>query len=132
MGLPDVSGEVVHGNVLVAVRTPRLLAQVNALNVVVQQLLGLELLLAVGTLVVTNLLVEILDVVIQILILLVTDVTSAGLGQVNLLDVVLQSILSNKLLFTQRALSDLGRRDVKITQCFYYSCLFLPCYDNVP
>ena len=75
MSLPDVSGEVVHGNVLVTVRTPRLLAQVNALNVVVQQLLGLELLLAVGTFVVSDLLVEILDVMVQILVLLVADVT---------------------------------------------------------
>ena len=90
-------GEVVHGDVLVTVRTPRLLSQVDALNVIIQQLLSLELLLAVATLVVTDLLVEILDVVVEILVLLVADVTGGGLGEMNLLDVVLQGVLRHKL-----------------------------------
>ena len=47
---------------------------------VVEQLLGLELLLAVGALVVPNLLVKILHMVVQVFKLLVADVTSGGLG----------------------------------------------------
>ena len=80
MSLPHVSGEVVHGNVLAAVGAVSLLAQVNALHVVVEKLLGLELLLAVGALVVPDLLMEILHMVVQVFKLLVADVTSGGLG----------------------------------------------------
>ena len=47
---------------------------------VVEQLLGLELLLTVGALVVPDLLVEILHMVVQVFKLLVADVTSGGLG----------------------------------------------------
>ena len=103
-------GEVVHGDVLVTVRTPRLLSQVDALNVIIQQLLSLELLLAVATLVVTDLLVEILDVVVEILVLLVADVAGGGLGQMDLLDVVLQGVLSDKLLLAERTLGNLINR----------------------
>ena len=109
MRLSHVPGEIVHRDVLVTVRTPGLLSQVNALHVVVQQFLGLELLLAVTALVVTDFLVEILDVVVEILVLLVADVTGGRLGEMHLLDVVLQGVLRHKLLFTERALSDLGK-----------------------
>ena len=79
VSLPDVPGEVVHRDVLVAVRTASLLSQVNALHVIVQQFLGLELLLAVTALIVPDLLVEILDMMVEILVLLVADVTRRGL-----------------------------------------------------
>ena len=42
---------------------------------VVQKLLGLELLLTVGALVIPNLLVEVFHMVVQVLVLFVTDVT---------------------------------------------------------
>ena len=71
-------GEVVHGDVLVTIRTPSLLSQVNTLDMIVEQFLGLELLLAVGALVVSDLLVEILDVVVEILVFLVADVAGGG------------------------------------------------------
>ena len=100
-------GEIVHRDVLVTVRTPGLLSQVNALHVIVEQFLGLELLLAVTALVVPDLLMEILDMMVQVLVLLVADVTGRGLGQMHLLDVVLQGVLRNKLLFTERAFSHL-------------------------
>ena len=106
-------GEVVHRDVLVTVRTPGLLAQVNALHVVVEQFLGLELLLAVTALVVPDFLVEILDVMVEILVLLVADVTGRGLGQMHLLDVVLQGVLRDKLLLAERTFSHLGRVNVK-------------------
>ena len=80
VSLPDVPGEVVHRDVLVTVRTASLLSQVNALHVIVQQFLGLELLLAVTALVVPDLLVEILHMMVQVFKLLVADVTSGGLG----------------------------------------------------
>ena len=79
VSLPDVPGEVVHRDVLVTVRTPGLLSQVNTLHVIVEQFLSLEFLLAVTALVVPDLLVEILDVVVKILVLLVADVTRRGL-----------------------------------------------------
>ena len=107
MSLPDVSGEVVYGDVLTAVGAVGLLAQVNALHVIVEKLLGLELLLAVGALIVSDFFVEILDVVIQILVLFVADVTRRGLGEMNLSDVILQCVLCNKLLLAQGTLSDL-------------------------
>ena len=109
MSLPDVSGEIVHGDVLAAVWAVGLLTQVNALNVVVEQLLGLELLLAVGALVVSDLLVEILDVVIQILVLFVADMTGRGFGEMNLSDVILQRVLCHKFLLAQGTLGDLGK-----------------------
>ena len=74
---------------------------------VVQQFLGLELLLAVTALVVTDFLVEILDVMVEILVLLVADVAGRRLGEMHLLDVVLQGVLRDKLLLTERALSHL-------------------------
>jgi len=75
MSLSDMAREVVHGNVLPTVRAVCLLTKMDALYVVVEKFLGLELLLAVGTFVVSDLLVEILDVMVQILVLLVADVT---------------------------------------------------------
>ena len=60
VSLPHVPGEVVHGDVLLAVRTVGLLAQVNALHVVVQQLLRLELFLTVRTLIVAYFFMEVL------------------------------------------------------------------------
>ena len=113
VSLPDVPGEVVHRDVLVTVRTASLLSQVNALHVIVQQFLGLELLLAVTALVVPDLLMEILDMMVQVLVLLVADVTGRGLGQMHLLDVVLQGVLRDKLLFAERTFSHLGRINVK-------------------
>ena len=110
MSLSHVPGEVVHRDVLVTVRTPGLLSQVNALHVVVEQFLGLELLLAVTALIVPDLLVEILDMMVEILVLLVADVTGRGLGQMHLLDVVLQGVLSDKLLLAERTLGNLINR----------------------
>ena len=78
MRLPHVPGEVVHGDVLVTIRTPSLLSQVNTLDMIVEQFLGLELLLAVTALVVPDLLVEILDVVVEILVFHVADVAGGG------------------------------------------------------
>ena len=72
--------EIVHGDIFATVRAVGFLAQVDALHVVVEQLLGLELLLAVGALVVPDLLVEILHMVVQVFKLLVANVTSGGLG----------------------------------------------------
>ena len=72
--------EIVHGDIFATVRAVGFLAQVDALHVVVEQLLGLELLLTVGALVVPDLLVEILHMVVQVFKLLVADVTSGGLG----------------------------------------------------
>ena len=118
MSLPDVSGEVVHRDVLPAVGAVGLLTQVDALNVVVEKLLGLELLLAVGALVVSDLLVEILDVVIQILVLFVADVTRRGLGEMNLSDVILQCVLCHKLLLAQGTLSDLREEEHYFQLCF--------------
>ena len=111
VGLSHVTGEVVHGDVLVTIRTPSLLSQVNTLDMIVEQFLGLELLLAVTALVVPDLLVEILDVVIQILVLFVADVTCRGLGEMNLSDVILQRVLCHKLLLAQGTLSDLKREE---------------------
>ena len=48
-----------------------------------------------------------LNVVVKILVLLVADMAGGSLRQVDLLDVILQSILGNKLLLTERALSNL-------------------------
>ena len=76
MGLSHVTGEVVHGDVLVTIRTPSLLSQVDTLDMIVEQFLSLELLLAITALVVPDLLVEILDVVVEILVLLVADVAA--------------------------------------------------------
>ena len=72
--------EIVHGDIFATVRAVGFLAQVDALHVVVEQLLGLELLLAVGALVVPDLLMEILHMMVQVFKLLVADVTSGGLG----------------------------------------------------
>ena len=110
MSLPDVSGEVVHRDVLAAVRAVGLLAQVDALDVVIEQLLGLELLLAVGALVVADLLVEILDVVVEVLVLLVADVACRCLGEMNLSDVVLESVLGDELLLAEGTFSDLRKK----------------------
>ena len=99
--------EVVHGDIFATVRAVGFLAQMDALDVVIEQLLGLELLLAVGALVVPDLLVEILDVVIEIFVFLVADVTRGGLRKMNLLDVVLQRILGDKLLLAERTLRNL-------------------------
>ena len=107
MSLSNMARKVIHRNILLTIGTICLLAKMNALNVIIQEFLCLKLLLTVGTLVVSDLLMEILDMVIQIFVLLVTDVTSGCLGQVNLFNVVLQSIFSDKLLFTQRTLSHL-------------------------
>ena len=117
VSLPDVPGEVVHRDVLVAVRTASLLSQVNALHVIVQQFLGLELLLAVTALIVPDLLVEILDMMVEILVLLVADVTGRGLGQMHLLDVVLQGVLRDKLLFAEGAFRHLGKSMLKLLRC---------------
>ena len=78
VGLSHVTGEVVHGDVLVTIRTPSLLSQVDTLDMIVEQFLSLELLLAITALVVPDLLVEILDVVVEILVLLVADVAGGG------------------------------------------------------
>ena len=80
VSLSNVASKVVNRNILAAVRAVGLLAQVDALHVVVEQLLGLELLLAVGALVVPDLLVEILHMMVQVFKLLVADVTSGGFG----------------------------------------------------
>ena len=80
VSLSNVASKVVNRNILATVRAVGLLAQVDALHVVVEQLLGLELLLAVGALVVPDLLVEILHMMVQVFKLLVADVTSGGLG----------------------------------------------------
>ena len=74
---------------------------------VVQQFLGLELLLTVGAFVITDLLVEVFHMVVQVLVLLVADVACGSLTQVNLFDVVLQRILGDKLLLAETALGDL-------------------------
>jgi len=79
VSFPNMSGEIINRNILFTVWTVGLLAQMNALNMVIQQLFCLKLLLTVGTLVVPDFLVEILHVVIQILVLLVADVTGGGL-----------------------------------------------------
>ena len=117
VSLPDVPGEVVHRDVLVAVRTASLLSQVNALHVIVQQFLGLELLLAVTALVVPDLLVEILDMMVEILVLLVADVAGRRLGEMHLLDVVLQGVLRDKLLFAEGAFRHLGKSMLKLLRC---------------
>ena len=100
MSLSDMAREVVHGNVLPTVRAVCLLTKMDALYVVVEKFLGLELLLTVGTFVISDLFMEIFDMVIQVLVFLVTDVTGRGLRQMYLLDVVLQSILCHKFLLT--------------------------------
>ena len=41
-----------------------------------------------------------LDMVVQILVFLVADMTCGGLGQVDLFDVILQRVLGYKLLLT--------------------------------
>ena len=75
MKLSHMTGEVIHANVLLTVRAVGLFSQMDALHVVVQKLLGLELLLTVRALVIPNLLVEVFHMVVQVLVLLVTDVT---------------------------------------------------------
>ena len=55
-------GKVVNRNILLAVWAVSLLSQVDALHVIVQQLLSLELLLAVRALVIADFLVEILKI----------------------------------------------------------------------
>ena len=107
--------EVVHRNLLPTVRTIGLLTKMDALHVIIQQFLSLELLLTVGTLIVSDLLVEILDMMVQVFVFLVADVTGRGLRQVDLFNVVLQSIFSDKLLLTQRTLSHLNRKFVNVT-----------------
>ena len=126
-----MSGEVVHGNVLTAVGAVGLLTQVDALHVVVEKLLGLELLLAVGALVVSDLLVEILDVVIQILVLFVANMTRRGLGEMNLSNVILQRVLCDELLLAQGTLSDLREEEHQYPLCFVL-ILILPYCDNAP
>ena len=73
---------------------------------VVQQLFGLELLFAIRTLVVSDLLVEVFHMVVEVLVFFVADVTSRSLTQVNLFDVVFQGVLGDKLLLAETALSD--------------------------
>ena len=114
MSLSHMTGEVVHRNVLPTIWTICLLTEMDTLHVVVQKFLGLELLLTVGTFVISDLFMEIFDMVIQVLVFLVTDVTGRGLRQMYLLDVVLQSILCHKLLLTQRTLSHLRRQNYLI------------------
>ena len=80
VSFPHVTREVVHGDIFATVRAVGFLAQMDALDVVIEQLLGLELLLTVGALVVPDLLVEILYMMVQVFKLLVADVTSGGLG----------------------------------------------------
>ena len=80
VSFPHVTREIVHGDIFATVRAVGFLAQVDALHVVVEQLLGLELLLTVGALVVPDLLVEILHMMVQVFKLLVANVTSGGLG----------------------------------------------------
>ena len=58
MDFPHMSYEVVHTDFLLTIWTYRLLSQRNTLHVVVQQLFGLKLFIAVRTLVVTDLLME--------------------------------------------------------------------------
>ena len=64
MNLFYMSTKVVHTNVLFTSRAVGLLAQVNTLNMVVQQLLCLELFLTVGALVVPDLPMEVFHVVV--------------------------------------------------------------------
>ena len=58
MDFPHMSDEVVHTDFLLAIWTCRLLSMMNTLHVVVQQLFGLKLFIAVRTLVVPDLLME--------------------------------------------------------------------------
>ena len=51
-----------------------------------------------------------LNMVVEILVLLMADVTGRSLRQVNLLDVVFQCILGYKLLLTERTLSHLKKK----------------------
>ena len=70
-----MTGEVVHRNVLPTIWTICLLTEMDTLHVVVEKFLGLELLLTVGTLIIPNLLMEVFHMVVQVLVLFVTDVT---------------------------------------------------------
>ena len=60
MSFSNMPREVVNRNILLAVWAIGFFAQMDALHVIVQQFLGLKLLLAVGTLIIANFLVEIL------------------------------------------------------------------------
>ena len=75
VGLTDVSRKVVHADILPTVWEVCLLSQVDVLHVVVRKLLCLELLLTVGTLIIPNLFMEVFHMVVQVLVLFVTDVT---------------------------------------------------------
>ena len=104
--LSHMSGKVINTNVLLAVRAVGLLTQVDTLDVVVQELFCLELLFAIRTLVIPDLLVEVFHMVVEVLVFLVADVTSRSLTQMNLLNVVFQGVLGDKLLLAETALSD--------------------------
>ena len=104
--LSHMSGKVINTDVLLAVRAVGLLTQVDTLDVVVQELFGLELLFAIRTLVVSDLLVEVFHMVVEVLVFFVANVTSRSLTQVNLFDVVFQGVLGDKLLLAETALSD--------------------------
>ena len=128
-----MTGEIVHRNVLPTIWTICLLTEMDTLHVVVEKFLGLELLLTVGTFVISDLFMEIFDMVIQVLVFLVTDVTGRGLRQMYLLDVVLQSILCYKLLLTQRTFSDLEKIIKFLLFVIQYNHeLSIPCCDNAP
>ena len=73
---------------------------------VVQELFGLELLFAIRTLVIPDLLVKVFHMVVEVLVFLVADMTSRSLTEMNLLDVVFQGVLGDKLLLAETALSD--------------------------
>ena len=60
MSLSNVPGEIVHRDILFTVRAVSLFTQVNALHVIIQQLLCLKFLLTVRALIVANFLMEIL------------------------------------------------------------------------
>merc|ERR1719508_108815 len=97
MSFSNMPREVVNRNILLAVWAIGLFAQMDALHVIVQQFLGLKLLLAVGTLIIANFLVEIFDMVVEILVLFVADMTGGSLRQMNLFDVILQRVLGYKV-----------------------------------
>ena len=75
MSFANMTRKVINRNIFPTIRTVGFFSQMNTLNVVIEKFLGLEFLLTVGTLIVSDLLVEVFNVMVKILVFFVANVT---------------------------------------------------------
>jgi len=80
MSFSNMTREVVNRDIFPTIWTIGFFSQMNTLHVVIKKFFGLKFLLTVGTLVVSDLFVEILDMVVKILVFFVANMTGGGLG----------------------------------------------------